>query len=407
MPAVRLADLLDGDAQLATAEFALVAAATRWPLDAAAASRIRAIAATVTDWPRVAMIVDRHRVAGLFAAGIGALCPDAETRATIHALARDSAVQELQSVFETLRLVRVLEAAGIPVRVLKGASAAILAFGRFGLRYSMDIDLLVARSSVAHAATLLDAQGYVRIEPPADAGAAMLRARMARYKDLAFEHPDTGILIELHWRLFQNPYLLRGADLDAQAQMQLVPGASVAVLPRDQAILYMFAHGTEHGWARLKWLADIGALFAAEPAQSVDQFYARARRRRIGRLVAPGLVLSHALYGTPLPAAVRTDMAKDWRMRALLRTAYASLVGEEDGRELEHLPHATTRKNLSHYLMSRDPRFLLHELRYDLLDRTPDDAAGASRLRRVARRLWGLAIRGGSTAGGRRGAASS
>ena len=350
MPAVRLADLLDGDAQLATAEFALVAAATRWPLDAAAASRIRAIAATVTDWPRVAMIVDRHRVAGLFAAGIGALCPDAATRATIHALARDSAVQELQSVFETLRLVRVLEAAGIPVRVLKGASAAILAFGRFGLRYSMDIDLLVARSSVAHAATLLDAQGYVRIEPPADAGAAMLRARMARYKDLAFEHPDTGILIELHWRLFQNPYLLRGADLDAQAQMQLVPGASVAVLPRDQAILYMFAHGTEHGWARLKWLADIGALFAAEPAQR---------------------------------------------------------VGEEDGRELEHLPHATTRKNLSHYLMSRDPRFLLHELRYDLLDRTPDDAAGASRLRRVARRLWGLAIRGGSTAGGRRGAASS
>lgn len=407
MPALRLGDLLDGDAQLATAEFALVAAATRWPLDAAASSRIKAIAATVTDWPRVAMIVDRHRVAGLFAAGIGALCPDAETQATIHGLARDSAVQELGSVFETLRLVRVLDAAGIPVRVLKGASAAILAFGRFGLRYSMDIDLLVGRSSVVHAARLLDAQGYVRVEPPADAGAAMLRARMARYKDIAFEHPDTGILVELHWRLFQNPYLLRGADLDRHAQMQLVPGASVSVLPRDQAILYMFAHGTEHGWARLKWLADIGAIFASEPADSVDLFYAGVRDRNVERLVAPGLILGHALYGTPLPDAVRTDMAKDWRMRALLRTAYASLVGEEDGTELEHLPHATTRKNLSHYLISRDPRFLLHELRYDLLDRAADDAAGTSRLTRVARRLWGLITMQGGGARGNRGAASS
>ena len=55
-----------------------------------------------------------------------------------------------------------------------------------------------------------------------------MRARMARYKDLAFEHPDSGLMVELHWRLFQNPYLLRGDDLDAREPMQLVPGASVA-----------------------------------------------------------------------------------------------------------------------------------------------------------------------------------
>ena len=387
--------LLDGDAQIATPEFALVVAATRWPHDPRWAARIRDLASQVTDWPRVAAIVERHRVAGLFAAGLNhAGLPDidagTDARAAIGALARDSAVQELQSVFETLHLVRMLEGAGIPVRVLKGATAAMLAFGRYGVRYSMDIDLIVAKDQVAHAASLLDARGYVRIAPAADASAATMRARMARYKDLAFENPDSGLMVELHWRLFQNPYLLRGDDLDAREPMQLVPGASVAVLPRAPAILYLFAHGTEHGWARLKWLADIGAILAAETPADLDQFYARAQKRGAARLVAAGLILCHALYETALPGASRDDLAHDWRLRSLVRTAYASLIGDEDGRELEQVAHATTRKNLSHYLISRDPRFVVHELRYDLLDRSAEGLKGGSRLGRVSRRLWAL-----------------
>ncbi|MEG8048026.1 hypothetical protein QP175_18720 [Sphingomonas aerolata] len=73
-----------------------------------------------------------------------------------------------------------------------------------------------------------------------------------------------------------------------------------------------------------------------------------------------------------------------------MRTAYASLIGDEDGRELEQVAHATTRKNLSHYLISRDPRFVVHELRYDLLDRSAEGLKGGSRLGRVSRRLWAL-----------------
>jgi hypothetical protein len=362
--------LLDGDAQIATPEFALVVAATRWPHDPRRAARIRELAARVTDWRRVAAIVERHRVAGLFAAGLNhAGLPDidagTDARAAIGALARDSAVQELQSVFETLHLVRMLEGAGIPVRVLKGATAAMLAFGRYGVRYSMDIDLIVAKDQVAHAASLLDARGYVRIAPAADASAATMRARMARYKDLAFE-------------------------LDAREPMQLVQGASVAVLPRAPAILYLFAHGTEHGWARLKWLADIGAILVAETPAHLDHFYARARTRGAARLVAAGLILSHALYETALPGAMKDDLARDWRLRSLVRTAYASLIGDEDGRELEQVAHATTRKNLSHYLISRDPRFVIHELRYDLLDRSAEGLKGGSRLGQVSRRLWAL-----------------
>lgn len=390
---MRLDLLLAGDPQLTTPEFRLVAAATRWPQTTAAGDHMRALAADVRDWRRVARIVDRHRIPGLASAAIDLLCPDAGVRAHMAANARQSAMQELRFAYETLRLVRLLEGAGIPVRVIKGVTAALLAFGRFGVRFSMDVDLLIRPRDVPAASAILTAAGYGRTEPAADAGPAAMRARMARYKDLVFEHPDSGAVVELHWRLFQNPHLLRGPDLDRREPLELLPGVVVHGLPRDLSILYLFAHGTEHGWARLKWLADIGAILAGAPQREVERLYAKARGRGAHRLVVPGLVLSHALYGTHLPEAARRDSLRDWRIRSLVRTAYASLVGDEDGIELEDRPHGTTRKNLSHYCLSADPRFLFSEARYDLLDRVEGEAAGGYRIARLAGRLLGLARR--------------
>lgn len=392
MRTLNLDALLAGDAQFETPEFALVAAATRWPRTPEAQARVRAEADRVSDWPRVVQIIDRHRVSGL-ASGMLAGLADPDAYAEIAASARENAVQELMFVHETLRLVRLIEVEDISVSVLKGVSAALMAFGRFGVRHSTDIDLMVPPACVASAASVLDAQGYVRIEPAKNADESAMRARMARYKDFVFEHPITGTVVELHWRLFQNRYLLRGKDLDRRTTIELHPGARVSALQRDVAVLYLFAHGTEHGWARLKWLADIGAILSAEGVHGAERIYFTARKRGAGQLVAPGMVLSHALYGTALPDAVRRDVARDWRTRSLIRTAYDSLVGEEDGHELEDRAHATTRKNLSHYLMSKDIRFVFSEIRYDLLDRTEDRPAYTSRIARLATRLWRLASR--------------
>mgnify|MGYP006155727539 CR=1 FL=1 len=33
----------------------------------------------------------------------------------------------------------------------------------------------------------------------------------------------------------------------------------------DELVVYLAAHGTNHGWSRLKWLADFAAFLAAQP----------------------------------------------------------------------------------------------------------------------------------------------
>ncbi len=376
--------------RLTTPEFALIATCARWPWTPALSAKAREQAAKVQDWPRFLALVDQQRVAGLISNAIkeaGVVLP-ADIAAEITERARENGLQEIIFVSETVRLTKLLQQAGLTVTVLKGASIAMKIFGRFGVRYSMDIDLMVAKTDVAAASDILLRAGYVRVEPEPDASAKTMRARLSRYKDMVFEHPGNGSLIELHWRLFQNPFLLRGAERAHTVPLTL-SGTTVQILPDGLFELYLCAHGAEHAWARLKWLADLGALIG-QGQSDAETLYAQARRRGLKRLVGPGLLLCRDLFETPVPAAVEREVLKDWRMRWLYRTAWSSMIGDEDGAELEDRSLATARKNLGHYLSSNDPRYWLSELRYDLLDTSSSSEGGLKRVLMLTKRLFSL-----------------
>lgn len=375
-----------------TAAFALVAAATAWPVTAERAAQVRMLAGRVADWEAVLSLVDRHRVAGLVQHVLsGAAVPLPEPiRTELSARARENAVRELRYLSETVRLAGLFEGAGIVTRVIKGVTTAKAAFGRFGVRYSMDIDLIVRPADVAAGSALLRSLGYVRIEPVEEASPAELRARCDRFKDMVFEHRVSGCVVELHWRLFQNRRLLPLDLAGSGDRLELLSGATVPVLPPDDALLYLCVHGAEHGWARLKWLADLGALLTTDPA-AADRVYRRARSTGLRRLVGPGLALSQRLYGTALPDDVERDLARDRRMRWLARIAWTTLVGDESGAELEARALGTARKNLSHYFFSNDPRAWWNEFRFDVLDSGGDREQHRSGLRTRAARLIALA----------------
>lgn len=405
-PSATSADLAD----LATAEFTLVAACSAWPLRETRLAAIRHAVDGLTDdpdtpsepgrgaasldWALVLALVDRHRIAGLVHHALkaaGVIVPQ-PYRAALDARALADGVQELGQVHRTLSLSRALEGAGIRHGVLKGVTTAVMAFGRYGVRYSMDIDVLVDRKSIDAAADVLRGIGYVRTEPGEDASAAEVKAWMARHKDIVFAKPDDDTVVELHWRLFQNPYLMPKAADGPLTTLALLPGAMVPALPEETAWLYSCAHGGEHGWARLKWLADLGALLSRSSGES-HRLYAHAHAARLKRLVGPGIILCAKLYGTSVPVRLERDYARDRRMRWITKIAWQSLVGDERGTELEAIPLGATRKNLGHYLISNDPRHWWREFLFDLHDkgRASDEPAGASRVAGLVARLTRLA----------------
>ncbi|WP_330702126.1 nucleotidyltransferase family protein [Novosphingobium resinovorum] len=374
------------DARNLLPEFRFLVQATRWPQDAAALADIREAAREVGDPALLLSLARRHHVTGLVARAIGQcdLLAGTPLRAQLRREALDLAAENLRQLVQTRRAVDALQREGIAVAVLKGVPAALSLYGEAGIRRSVDIDLLVARRDIERAADVLAALDYRRSDPPHDASPARVRTASRYGKDWGFDHfhSDTGI--ELHWRLFQNPCLLGRIGVADAALREIVPGVTLPVLPARLALLHATVHGAEHAWSRLKWLADLAT--ALRDTGCAERLLNDTQRHRMEHIGTAALLIVQRLYGTPLPADL--GLAARWRTRKLVDVAWASLLGMQDGAEMEDRTGAATRKNLSHYLFSVDPRFWWHELGYDLFhDREPGRGAALRIVRRAANLL--------------------
>lgn len=321
----------------------------------------------IVDWDREIALIKRHRVASLTLANIEATaCEVPECfRNQLASMAMKASAHDMMLLAETLRLVDEFARVGISCRVIKGVAAAQSIFGRMGVRYSSDIDILIDPRDVQKVASLMCDWGYVSHPSMGVLDRKSVRRRMVRYKDLVFEKADRGIVLELHWRLFENRHIFPAKQYGPVEWLPLSNGPVIPVLPPETADLYMCFHGAEHAWARLKWLADLAALLSARP-EWAERVYGQAVSKGRKRLVGPGLALCEELYGIELPRHLTEQIRGDRRMRALIAIARDALVGEQDGTELEDRQFATTRKNISHYLMTNDPRHWFQELFYDL-----------------------------------------
>ena len=287
-------------------EFLLAAACAMWPPSDRRTEAIRAAAAGPLDWARFVRVVRRHRVFGLVHDGLKRARPDVppEIVQEIAAQAATLVRENLEMAGEAVRLQRLFDDADLPVLFLKGSSLAVLAYGNLGLRHSKDIDLLVSPETLEPATALLERAGYRRFDPPPDTSNAQLRLLMPRRKDLGFVHEETGLQIELHWRLFLNPHAMDEASVMAASRIVRLTGTTgLRTLGEDDLFTYLCVHGALHWWNQLKWLADIGALLAAEPEGGAERFYRAAEARGAGRAAAQAMLLCQRLLGTPLPTA--------------------------------------------------------------------------------------------------------
>lgn len=366
-------------------EFALLAACVRWPDDAARHAAVR-LAATGVDWHYVVALGGRHRVSalichGLTRAGVTPPSPHAEA---LRAANQASAWNEFLLATELHRVLAALAGIGIEPVVLKGVAVAMAAYGRLGLRFSRDIDLLVRPGEVGAAAAMLTERGYVRIEPKSDASPREVRQWMRRRKDIVYHHTGSGFVIELHWRLFDNAHLM--GDVHGAGTVPLASqGGEIRVLPADFALLYLCVHGAQHAWSRLKWLADVCALFSRQSIAEREAFYLHARARGIGRPVAQAMLLCERLCALPLPPGVAADSVADPWIARLARIALRAMAGGGTI-ELEMRRFGSTAKNLSHYLLYASLRYRLAEAWFDLADLSGTDEPSSIR-------RWGVLAR--------------
>jgi hypothetical protein len=251
-------------------------------------------------------------------------------------VARRRGLAALRQAEEALRLDALFAAANLPVLFLKGTALAQRAYGAIGIREAVDIDLAVARADVDRAWRILREAGYGPDIPRKPLAGFARRSFLWAAKDSLHRHPAHDIPVELHWRLSDD---LRDPAVPPRRGWQriaLSADRTLATLGDDALFVYLCVHGAAHGWARLKWLADVAALVSQSPDGGVG-FWRAGRSAGAETAVASALTLAHRLLALPLPDGFRPPDSR--RLRWLNRLAIAIMTAGGGARELEASPY--------------------------------------------------------------------
>ena len=315
---VRLSPVYLGEAERLSPELMAIGTALSWPRSSERARELSLRCVRDIDWAKLLRLSERHRVVGLVRHALvqaGVVLPS-EIEAGLALRAQQITFQELALANELNRITVALDLIGIKAVVLKGLTVSAQAYGRVGLRQNFDIDLLVDPAEVAAAISVLEAQNFRQAEPADRLDGRSLELWMRSHKEIAFSHRTGAHIVELHWRLLDNHLLAVGlADFKPQL-VELPTGAHVYGLPLAASFLFMGAHGAQHAWSRLKWLADFSAVAGRLGSSAVEGLYASARGDRVGPALAQGLALSEIFFGAQAPPQVHVDIARSWRLRS-------------------------------------------------------------------------------------------
>jgi hypothetical protein len=282
-------------------EFRLFCLALRRPLQAADSGALHDGLGAGPDWDHILDGAHRHRVAPLLLAGLHASqSPDlpAESVAELRREAVAAAQRSLAQTAEIARLARLFREAGVPVLALKGIVLSAQLYGDPALRNPRDIDLLVDPEQFADAGALLVGAGYRGSGPILSPRQAAAYRRWV--KDAGYLHAGSGIHVELHHRLSDNPLLISSdfAELWREREEIEVAGAVIATLPRANLALYLGVHGAVHCWEELRWLVDFAA--ALQEPGATEAAIAAAESEGLGLPMLHAVMLAHDWLGLPV-----------------------------------------------------------------------------------------------------------
>lgn len=298
--------------------------------------RVRSLAAEDVAWGRVAELARRNGVVPLVAETLSNYCDDLVDEETLRTLTSEQqriAKQNLQLTGELCDIVSELSERGINALPYRGAVLAADVYEDIARRQFGDIDLLVRRADIPRIKQYLEERGYVtQYERPDTERLSenQERAYTKYRRDYAFYRAETDTLVELHWRVLDRifPTKIELETVWDRRVVRRIGGAEVPVLSAEDRLLMLCVHGSRHHWERLGWVCDIAELLQRQPIDW-DVTLRRAREQNAERMFLLGPHLARTLYGTELPAAIRTRIDRQPGFDALTAKVEKQLCSDE------------------------------------------------------------------------------
>jgi hypothetical protein len=283
--------------------FRLMLFSARVPLTASDQEQILQTLDEPIGWEEFVKVVCVHRIAPIVLEGLKLAAPERIPKtvlSTLTAITQTNSKRVVQSTLETQRIARALQQQGFQVTVLKGALLSELIYSDPFRRYSVDLDLMTSDEDLDRQILCMSDLGYELVMPSTKLTPRRLRSYSRYRKDFSFKHKRSGVMVDLHWRLFNN--VEHKANLLAQSRVpikgKLFGEGCYMLAPVDQ-FLYSAAHGVSDAWIYLKSLIDFAAFLRRLTQSELEEAIVRATKLGILPQISSAIHLAQAWVGAP------------------------------------------------------------------------------------------------------------
>ncbi|MCD2315916.1 nucleotidyltransferase family protein [Sphingomonas sp. IC-11] len=254
-------------------------------------------------WTAVLAVARAEQLTGTLAMRLDGLVLPHRVSAVLEDAKATALEGRRQALWEAEMARRALSGVIEPLILLKGTAFAAAGLDAGQGRSIGDLDILVPRAKLAEVEAALLAHGWVWVKPdPYDD--AYYRQWMHELPPLI--HPDRDRMIDVHHTIL--PLTARRTPNADQLIANAVPlGSGFAVLESSEmvvhAAIHLFGDGDLSGGLRNLW--DIDRLlreFGEEDGHFWTKLGSFAAQHGAVDVVARAVRLSHALFGTPVPA---------------------------------------------------------------------------------------------------------
>ena len=335
----------------------------RFAFDPDNRSRLAEIARMV-DWHRFLTVVERHRVAGLAWHALRDLQPalPEDIKAALASKSGSIAAQGLQAAAQSAEISIALDQAGITHLFVKGLMVGALAYPSPFIKHSWDVDLLVDAREIEQSAEVLHRLGFDLVFPSIGTDWPRLASWHGVQKDSAWRHARSGLMVELHSRLADNPLLIPSVGLASPIQtVTLAEGIALPTLEWPEMFAHLCVHGASSAWFRLKWIGDLAAL-VSKSAVPPDRLFERSQQLGAGRAAGQALLLADRLFDLQLPDELRRRLDGNRATVWLADAAMKQLLAPEPGDRM----FGTLAIHATQLLLLPGTRFKLAETRRQL-----------------------------------------
>lgn len=214
------------------------------------------------DWHRFEQLAGYHKLGAVAydrLSKCGSVTVPGQVMEALSEACQAAAVRVMAHEAETLEIVDVLARSGLRSLILKGVAAGHLLYpGEHNLRFSSDIDILVAPGDLAAAEDVLRAAGFVPGQAELDMPHGKRSALLSMVHALNYQGPMLGSAFDVHHRVSHNPYWLQlGFDeLYAQSEEVVLDGGRIRTLGPAHTACYMCCHMMDHALFMLRWVED-------------------------------------------------------------------------------------------------------------------------------------------------------